>query len=128
MTWDGWESNETAAQRDKRALSYLKLFGPDTYGISIPHELALYMEQRGWIEWMPPKFGATLYAITDAGSAKVAADALLGIGVHDWFTPDSIAYECCRKCGVVRRRDNQNNPCRGRVVLSLRDEYTEGAP
>lgn len=49
---------------------------------------------------------------------------LLGVGQHDWFVPKFIGYECCRKCGIVRRRDGQSKPCRGRVVLSLRDEYT----
>lgn len=54
-------------------------------------------------------------------------EVILGIGVHDWFTPGFIGYECCRKCGMVRRADDKNKPCRDRVVLSLRDEYTEGA-
>jgi hypothetical protein len=53
-------------------------------------------------------------------------NAILGLGQHDWFVPSFIGYECCRKCGIVRRRDDRNKPCRGRVVLSLRDEYTEG--
>ena len=50
---------------------------------------------------------------------------LLQIGEHDWFVPKFIGYECCRKCGVVKRADGQNKPCRGRVVIGLRDEYTE---
>ena len=55
-------------------------------------------------------------------------EAILGIGQHDWFTPKFIGYPCCRKCGIVKRADGKNKPCRGRVVLSLRDEYTEAAP
>ncbi len=51
---------------------------------------------------------------------------MTGIGVHDWFLPKFIGYECCRKCGIVRRADDKNGPCRDRVVLSLRDEYAEG--
>ncbi len=50
---------------------------------------------------------------------------ILGVGGHDWFVPKFIGYECCRKCGMVKRTDGKNKPCRGRVVLSLRDEYTE---
>ena len=69
--WDGWESNEAAHRLYTRALSYLRLFGPETYGIHIPHDLAVFMEQRGWVEWQPPKFGTTLYAITDAGREKI---------------------------------------------------------
>lgn len=52
--------------------------------------------------------------------------AILGVGIHDWFKPDFIPHECCRKCGIVRRRDDKNGPCRGKVTLSLRDEYSEG--
>ena len=39
---------------------------------------------------------------------------------HEWFTPDFLAYECCRYCGIVRRLDGKNRPCRGRVGISLR--------
>ena len=52
---------------------------------------------------------------------------LLGVGKHHWFIPDNIQYECCRKCGIVRRADDKNGPCKGDVRLSLRDECTEGA-
>lgn len=52
-----------------RELAYLKMFRPETYGLEIPYELAKPMEARGWVEWMPPKFGTTLYAITAAGKA-----------------------------------------------------------
>lgn len=31
---------------------------------------------------------------------------------HDWW--------CCSRCGIVRRRDGQNKPCRGRVRVALR--------
>lgn len=50
---------------------------------------------------------------------------ILGIGRHDWFVPKFIGYECCRKCGYVRRADDKNKPCRGVVTVSVRDEYTE---
>lgn len=52
---------------------------------------------------------------------------ILGIGKHNWFMPASITLLCCRKCGIVRRQDDLNSPCRGHVVLSLRDEYTEAS-
>jgi len=60
------------------------------------------------------------------GCETVCAKTFLGVGAHDWFLPERIPYQCCRKCGVVRRTDGKNSPCRGRVVLSLRDDYTEG--
>jgi hypothetical protein len=27
----------------------------------------------------------------------------------------------CSRCGIIRRRDGQNKPCRGRVRVELRD-------
>ena len=66
-----FSSRDAEQTRDERALAYLRLFGPDTYGLSIPHDLAVHMEQRGWVAWVPPKFCTTLYEITDAGRAHV---------------------------------------------------------
>ena len=43
------------------------------------------------------------------------------IGAHDWFIPENIGYECCRACGIVKRRDGGNKPCRGTVRITLRD-------
>lgn len=40
---------------------------------------------------------------------------------HEWFVPEFIGYECCRKCGIVRRRDDENKPCRGVARVTLRD-------
>lgn len=51
--------------KDQRA--YLEIFTPETYGIYIPRPLARQMERKGWIEWVPPKFGTQLYSITAAG-------------------------------------------------------------
>ena len=42
-------------------------------------------------------------------------------GAHDWFTPHFIKYECCRLCGIVRRHDGGNKPCRGLVGVGPRD-------
>lgn len=46
---------------------------------------------------------------------------------HDWFIPKGIAYECCRKCGIVRRRDDKNSPCKGVVKIVLRGLKIERA-
>jgi len=50
---------------------------------------------------------------------------------HDWWLrewsyshPGSQIY-VCRKCGVIRRADGENKPCKGIVRIGLRDE---GAP
>lgn len=52
-----------------------------------------------------------------------ADDDVQGASVpeHDWFVPGFIKYECCRLCGIIRRRDGKNKPCRGPVRLGLRD-------
>lgn len=41
---------------------------------------------------------------------------------HRWFMYVPLGHECCRDCGVVRRADNQNGPCRGKVHVALRDD------
>lgn len=56
---------------DERA--HLEMFDDNTYGMSIPRELAKAMEAKGWVSWVPPKFGTTLWNITDAGRAALAA-------------------------------------------------------
>lgn len=38
------------------------------------------------------------------------------------FGPGSVlhAAQVCRHCGIVRRQDGQNKPCRGKIRVSLR--------
>lgn len=43
-----------------------------------------------------------------------------GDATHDWF--HYMTFECCRKCGIVRRRDRKNKPCPGPVRLDLRNK------
>lgn len=47
-------------------------------------------------------------------------------GEHEWFKPDFIAYECCKLCGIVKRSDGKNKPCKGRVGISLRTPLASG--
>lgn len=37
---------------------------------------------------------------------------------HDWFIWRGL--ECCRRCGIVRRADRQNKPCKGAVKVGPR--------
>lgn len=41
---------------------------------------------------------------------------------HEWakweFT--SMTLICCNQCGLVRRPDDKNNPCKGKVKIGLR--------
>ena len=42
-------------------------------------------------------------------------------GVHCWFVFDTKRpWESCACCGVVRRRDDKNRPCRGIVTVEPR--------
>lgn len=52
-------------------LSYLKMYGPNTYGLEIPYSIAKTLEIKGLVEWMPPQFGTRLWAITDKGRAAL---------------------------------------------------------
>lgn len=41
---------------------------------------------------------------------------------HDWFShPKFKPLITCRACGVVKRADGKNGPCRGKVRVELRD-------
>lgn len=37
---------------------------------------------------------------------------------HVWWIWQGI--ECCKVCGIVRRKDDKNKPCRGPVKITLR--------
>jgi hypothetical protein len=41
-------------------------------------------------------------------------------GTHDWFQADKLPFVSCRKCGIVRRADGQNKPCKGVVTVGPR--------
>lgn len=40
---------------------------------------------------------------------------------HEWFTYGRLNWECCRLCGIVRRLDGKNSPCKGPVSVGPRD-------
>lgn len=41
-------------------------------------------------------------------------------GVHCWFRFRDDDFDSCASCGVCRRRDDKNKPCRGVAKLALR--------
>lgn len=41
-------------------------------------------------------------------------------GEHQWFTYGRLNWECCRVCGIVRRKDGKNSPCKGPVAVGPR--------
>jgi hypothetical protein len=44
-----------------------------------------------------------------------ARQVLSACGIHVWFERDNL--EACRNCGVVRRADDGNKPCKGEVKV-----------
>lgn len=43
---------------------------------------------------------------------------------HQWFWPKGIRWECCKVCGIVRRADDKNGPCKGPVKIGPRAPST----
>ena len=41
---------------------------------------------------------------------------------HRWGHYKDWKLETCRYCGMVRRADDKNSPCKGKVKLGLREE------
>ena len=39
---------------------------------------------------------------------------------HEWFVPEGIGYECCKKCGFIRNATNGDKECRGAVRVTPR--------
>jgi hypothetical protein len=50
------------------------------------------------------------------------ADSFARDRTHDWFHYDAVKGDCCRRCGIVRRADRMNNPCRGAVKVGPRKD------
>jgi hypothetical protein len=48
-------------------LAILRLYTDSTYGIALGPKDAKILEGMGLVQWVPPKFGTTQYAITDKG-------------------------------------------------------------
>ena len=47
--------------------------------------------------------------------------------LHDWYMPHQVAYPICRICGVVKRRDGKNTPCKGPTRLRQMEGEAERA-
>lgn len=48
-----------------------------------------------------------------------------GSGKHAWFKFQDDKFDCCAWCGVIRRSDDKNKPCPGKVKVSLRGNKNE---
>lgn len=64
-----------------------------------------------------------MLAALQAGDVSMQADWVARFpGVHCWFRFDERPWESCASCGVVRRRDDRNKPCKGIVHITLRGQ------
>ena len=39
---------------------------------------------------------------------------------HEWWLWNGL--ECCKICGIVRRNDDKNSPCKGNIKIKPRDQ------
>lgn len=60
-------------------------------------------------------------AVEAAAEAPASSPQRRSVWEHKWFRPVFIAYDCCAVCGISRRADDQNEPCRGVVRIGLRE-------
>ena len=67
-------------------------------------------------------------AYGDGMSATDLDGGALRIGGHQWVEAnDLVKWPHCAVCGIIRRHDDKNNPCKGAAKLALREYYTEGS-
>lgn len=41
---------------------------------------------------------------------------------HKWFYFKHDTFQSCVNCGIIRRKDDKNMPCKGKVKISLRSQ------
>lgn len=42
-------------------------------------------------------------------------------GEHAWFFFKDDTFHSCAKCGIIKRADGRNSPCKGMVKITLRN-------
>lgn len=67
------------------------------------------IEHYGWTEAKPSE-----HCWPEPAKYKVIAES----NGHHWIKAFNLV--CCRDCGIVRRADDQNKPCKGVVKVTLR--------
>ena len=60
-----------AKEVTEQHLRTLRLYSPNTYGIALNYDEAKELEAQGLVEWVPPVFGSTQWAITEKGKQAV---------------------------------------------------------
>jgi hypothetical protein len=99
------------------------------YRDGVADALGLRNDRPGWLQWEyaqdkcllgEPEFVRLEVRAVDRGDGSSVADFggyLIEpqppppTGSHEWF--DFNGLPCCKRCGVVKRRDGKNPPCKG---------------
>lgn len=70
--------------------------------------------------------GLVLIPVDLAESRSRAKDAACAERPHAWMRRKGYQWDTCARCGVVRRADGQNNPCRSAPRVKPRKESGNG--
>ena len=46
---------------------------------------------------------------------------------HDWGFWKDNQFQCCKTCGIIRRRDDKNGECRGKQKLRPMENFIDGS-
>lgn len=59
--------------------------------------------------------------MTNQAEGEKPSPSLEEPGAHDWKWWPNFGFNACTRCGIVRRADGKNRPCRGIVKVGLRE-------
>lgn len=92
------------------------------------------VEIKGW-SWYTDNLKATRFSrridaelawqcVTQSGLEHVdISEHMWSDYSHRWHA--RLGLECCSECGIVRRADDKNGPCRGPIRVTLREEKAQ---
>lgn len=80
--------------------------------VTSPEEAVRLVLGRGFVP------GTLMHEASQRANAPVQSIAEPLAKLHDWSSRGPLSY--CLKCGVVKRADGQQKPCRGPVKVGLR--------
>ena len=52
----------------------------------------------------------------------MASDVVGESNGHRWIKANWLKWVTCSKCGIIRKGDDSNKPCKGVVGISLREQ------
>lgn len=83
------------------------------------HDRALHLSRREDAERIIEHYGWTrAKAVEHSWPAPAVHEVIAESNGHHWIKAFNMT--CCRDCGMVRRADDQNKPCKGWVTVSVR--------